>query len=159
MSTAADEEALKGEIRAFLRSHHVASLSVLHGGTAHAACVMYAPEDLVLYWTSDPGTRHSAAIERDARVAATVAPDYEDFRLIRGLQIAGRAQRLDDAGEGARAGELLRGRFPFLRELQSAPAALRAALDKAAYYRLDPDTITLIDNTRGFGNKRTLRIP
>lgn len=158
MSTAAGDEALKEEILAFLRSHHVVSLSVLHGGTAHAASVMYAPEDLVLYWTSDPGTRHSAAIERDARVAATVAPDCEDFRLIRGLQIAGRAHRLDDASEAAHAGELLRQRFPFLRDLQSAPLALRAAIDKAAYYRLDPDTITLIDNTRGFGNKRTLQI-
>jgi hypothetical protein len=43
-------------------------------------------------------------------------------------------------------------------KLQFAPAALRAAIDRAAYYRLDPDTITLIDNIRGFGNKRTLRI-
>lgn len=158
MSTSGVEEALKEEILAFLRSHHVVSLSVLHGGTAHAACVMYALEDLSLVWTSDPGARHSLAIERDARVAATVAPDYEDFRLIRGLQIAGRARRLDDAADAARAAELLRRRFRFLRELQSAPAALRAAIEKAACYRLDPDAITLIDNTRGFGNQRTLRI-
>jgi uncharacterized protein YhbP (UPF0306 family) len=157
MSTAAVEEALKGEIRAFLRSHHVVSLSVLHGETAHAACVMYAPEDLVLYWTSDPGTRHSEAIERDARVAATVAPDYEDFRLIRGLQIAGRAHRLRDASEAAHAGELLRRRFPFLREPESA--VLRRAIEKAAYYRLDPETVTLIDNTRKFGDRRALSIP
>ena len=155
MSTAAVEEALKGEIRAFLRSHHVVSLSVLHGGTAHAASVMYAPEDLVLYWTSDPETRHSAAIERDARVAATVAPDYEDFRLIRGLQIAGRARRLADAREAARAAELLCRRFPFLRGLQSPPAAPRAAIEKTAHYPLDPDPLTPIDNTRGFGARRT----
>jgi hypothetical protein len=38
------------------------------------------------------------------------------------------------------------------------PAALRAALDKAAYYRHDPDTLTLIDNARGFGNRHTLLI-
>jgi uncharacterized protein YhbP (UPF0306 family) len=154
-----EEAALKEEIRVFLRSHHVVSLAVLLDGTAHAACVMYALEDVSLVWTSDTDSRHSLAIERNAQVAATVAPDYEDFRLIRGLQIAGRARRLDDAGDAAHAGELLRGRFRFLRELQSAPAALRAATAKAAYYRLDPDTITLIDNTRGFGNKRTLRMP
>jgi uncharacterized protein YhbP (UPF0306 family) len=120
---------------------------------------MYAMEDLTLYWTSDPGTRHSLAIGRDAHVAATVAPDYEDFRVIRGLQIAGQARRLSEAGEAAHARELLRRRFPFLQELEGMPAALRAALDKAAYYRLDPGTITLIDNTRGFGNRHTLRIP
>ena len=120
---------------------------------------MFAVEGFSLIWTSDRDARHSLAIERNAQVAATVAPDYEEFRVIRGLQIAGRAHRLGGAGEAAHAGELLRRRFRFLQELQSAPASLRAAIDKAAYYRLDPDTITLIDNTRGFGNKRTLRIP
>ncbi len=120
---------------------------------------MFAVDDFSLYWTSDPGTRHSLAIERNTHVAATVAPDYADFRLIRGVQIAGRARRLGESNEAAHARELLRRRFPFLRELDGLPAALRAALDKAAYYRLDPDTITLIDNTKGFGNRHTLRIP
>jgi uncharacterized protein YhbP (UPF0306 family) len=132
------------------------SIATVADGAVHAASLMFAVEDCSLIWTSDPDALHSLAIARNARVAATVAPDYEDFRLIRGLQIAGRAHRLGDAGEAAHAGELLRRRFQFLRELQSA--ALRAAIDKAAYYRLDPDTITLIDNTRGFGSKRTLRI-
>jgi uncharacterized protein YhbP (UPF0306 family) len=157
-NAAIDEAALKEEIRAFLNAHHVVSLATVANGSAHAASVMFAVEDFSLHWTSDPGTRHSLAIERNAHVAATVAPDYEDFRAIRGLQITGRARRLGEAGEAAHASELLRRRFPFLRELGAMPAALRAALDKAAYYRLEPDAITLIDNTRGFGNRRTLRI-
>jgi uncharacterized protein YhbP (UPF0306 family) len=134
------------------------SLATVAEGAAHAASLMFAVEAFSLFWTSDPGSRHSLAIERDPRVAATVAPDYEDFRVIRGVQIAGRARRLGEAGEAAHARELLRRRFAFLREVDAMPAALRAALDKATYYRLDPDAITLIDNTRGFGDKRTLRI-
>jgi uncharacterized protein YhbP (UPF0306 family) len=158
MSIAADEEAaLKEELRAFLLSHHVVSLAVLLDGTAHAACVMYALEDLSLYWTSSPGSRHSAAIERDSRVAATVAPDTTDFRFIRGVQIAGRARRLR-ADEAAHARELLRRRFDFLRDSDAMPAAVRTALDKSAFYRLDPETITLIDNSKGFGNRQSLRI-
>ena len=152
-----DDTALKEEIRAFLRAHHVVSLATVLDGTAHAASLMFAVEDLSLYWTSDPGARHSLAIESNARVAATVAPDYEDFRAIRGLQIAGLARRLNATAEAARAGELLRERFPFLRGVDRMPAALRAAIDRAAYYRLVPDSITLIDNARGFGNKRSLR--
>jgi uncharacterized protein YhbP (UPF0306 family) len=151
------EAALKEEIRAFLLSHHVVSLAVLLDGTAHAACVMYALEDLSLYWTSSPGSRHSAAIERDPRVAATVAPDTTDFRFIRGVQIAGRARRLH-ANEAAHARDLLRGRFDFLRDTDAMPAAMRAALDGSAFYRLDPETMTLIDNTKGFGNRQTLRV-
>jgi len=154
---AIDPLALREEIAAFLESQHVASLATVLEGTAHAASVMYAVEDLSLYWTSDPKTRHSLAIERDPRVAATVAPDCEDFRAIRGLQIAGQARRLADSREAAHARELLRRRFSFLRDT-ALPAALLAALGKAAYYRLDPDTIILIDNTRGFGTKHTLRV-
>jgi uncharacterized protein YhbP (UPF0306 family) len=134
------------------------SLATVVQGTAHAASVMFALEDFSLYWTSDPGTRHSLAIENETRVAATVAPDYSDFRLIRGVQIAGRARRLSAAGEASHARELLQRRFPFLRELDALPAALRAALDKTAYYRLDPDAITWIDNTKGFGSRHTLQI-
>jgi uncharacterized protein YhbP (UPF0306 family) len=155
---AGDESALREEIAAFLDSQHVVSLATVVEGAAHAACVMYALEGLSLYWTSDPGSRHSLAIERNSRVAATVAPDYGDFRAIRGLQIAGSARRLDAAAEAAHAGDLLRERFPFLRDLDRIPATLRGAIDRAAYYRLDPNSITLVDNTRGFGNKRTLQI-
>lgn len=156
--SAIDETTLKEEIRAFLQAHHVASLATIVHGAAHAASVMFAVDDLSLYWTSDPGTRHSLAIEGNAQVGATVAPDYADFRAIRGLQIAGRARRLCEAAEAAHARELLRRRFPFLLELDRQPAALRAALDKAAYYRLDPDSVTLIDNSKGFGNRQTLQI-
>jgi len=155
--TGVDEAALKEEIRAFLQARHVLSLATVAEGAAHAASLMFATSNFSLYWTSDPGARHSTAIERNPRVAATIAPDYTDFHLIRGLQIVGRARRLS-AGETAYAGELLRKRFPFLCELDRMPAGLRAAVDRAAYYRLDPDTIAFIDNTRGFGNKRTLHI-
>jgi uncharacterized protein len=155
--SAADEGALRAEIAAFLESQHVVSLATLVDGAAHAANVMYALEDLSLYWTSHPGSRHSLAIGRDPRVAATVAPDYTDFRLIRGVQIAGRARRLSDAAEAARARELLQRRFAFLRETDAMPAAVRTALEKSAYYRLEPESVTLIDNAKGFGNRRTLR--
>jgi hypothetical protein len=152
-----DEAALREEIRAFLQAHHVMSLATLAGGRPHAASLMFAVDDLVLCWTSDPAARHSIAIEADPRVAATIAPDYEEFRAIRGLQIAGRARRLS-GDDSARARELLARRYAFLRELDRLPAALLAALGRAAYYRLDPETITLIDNTRAFGAKRTLTI-
>jgi uncharacterized protein len=158
MSVVLDDAALKAEVRAFVQAHHVMSLATVVEGLPHAASLMYAAADFVLYWTSDPGTRHSRWIEREPRVAAAIAPDYEDFRAIRGLQIAGRARRLGDAGEVEFARKLMCRRFAFLREIELVPEALRRALDRAAYYRLDPDLITWIDNTRGFGTRRTLEL-
>jgi uncharacterized protein len=155
MSDAADP--LAARIESFLAAHHVMTLATVGDCGAHAASLMYAQAGFVLYWTSDPATRHSIHLERDARVAVTIASDYADFRLIRGLQIAGRARRLDgSAAEEARAA--LVARYAFLAELASGPPKLRAAFEKAAFYALVPEQITLIDNARGFGHKETLTL-
>jgi uncharacterized protein YhbP (UPF0306 family) len=158
MSAVLDDPAARAEVRAFLQSCHVMSLATVVDGAPHAASLMYAAVDYALYWTSDPETRHSQAIEREPRVAATVAPDYGDFRAIRGAQIAGRARRLGDSGEIELARRVMSRRYPFLREMELLPETLRRALDRAGYYRLDPESITWIDNTHGFGTRRTLRI-
>ncbi|HVA41777.1 MAG TPA: pyridoxamine 5'-phosphate oxidase family protein [Candidatus Binataceae bacterium] len=149
-------ESLCAEIEAFLALHHTITLStVADNGDAHAASLLYAPEGLAIFWTSDADTRHSRHIAARPKVAATIAPDYRDFRAIRGLQIEGEACRLE-VEDAARA--LLIARYSFLAQLASAPVALLAAWRKAAFYRLAPTRITLIDNTRGFGHKATLVI-
>ena len=148
---------LAARIETFLDAHHVMTLATVGDAGAHAASLMYARAGFTLQWTSDPQSRHSQHLERDARVTATVAPDYADFRVIRGLQIAGRARRLDgSAAEEARAA--LVARYAFLAELASGPPKLRAAFEKAAFYAVVPERITLIDNARGFGHKETLTL-
>jgi uncharacterized protein len=153
-----DTAALKSEIEAFLAAHHVVSLATTDdAGSPHAACVMYALDGLELLWTSDPGSRHSQHIEARPRLAATVAPDYTDFRAIRGLQIFGRARRLSGAAALAAAARMV-ARYGFLATLKNGPPALRAAFESAGFYCLAPERITLIDNTLGFGHKDTLEV-
>ena len=154
-----DRDALRAEIEAFLAAHHTVSLATVDDqGAPHAANVLYALDGLALCWMSDTQTRHSRHIEARHRVTATVAPDYADFRLIRGLQIFGTARRLAGAESLATARRMV-SRYGFLAELASGPAALRAAFEKAGFYRLEPERITLIDNTQGFGHKETLELP
>jgi len=154
-----DSVELKAEIEAFLAAHHVMTLATADdGGVPHAASVMYAVDGLALYWMSKPDTRHSQHIERQPRVTVTVAPDYTDFRMIRGLQIVGDARRLVDEAELSRAQERMISRYAFLQELATGPAALRAAIEKAGFYCLLPTRITLIDNTKGFGHKASLEV-
>jgi uncharacterized protein YhbP (UPF0306 family) len=148
---------LVARIGTFLDAHHVMTLATIGDAGAHAASLMYARAGFTLQWTSDPQSRHSQYLERDARVTATVAPDYADFRVIRGLQIAGRARRLDGrAAEDARAA--LVARYAFLAELASGPPKLRVAFETAAFYAVVPERVTLIDNARGFGHKETLTL-
>ena len=154
-----DQAALRAEIEAFLAAHHTVSLSTVdEAGAPHAANLLYAPDRLVLYWMSDAETRHSRHIEARQRVTATVAPDYADFRLIRGLQIFGKARRLGGIESLATVRRMI-SRYGFLAELANGPAALRAAFEKAGFYCLEPERITLIDNTKGFGHKETLQLP
>ncbi|MCC7325790.1 MAG: pyridoxamine 5'-phosphate oxidase family protein [Burkholderiales bacterium] len=153
---AADTLAVR--IQAFLDAHHVMTLATGADGVAHAASLMYARTDFTLYWTSDPAVRHSRALEKEQRVAATIAPDYTDFRTIRGLQIAGCAQRLVVDADVMRARSVMEERYAFLHELGQGPEALSAAYARAGFYVLRPARITLIDNARGFGSKETLEL-
>ena len=158
MSDVIDDTAVRAEIRAFLHANHVMSLATIVDGAPHACSLMYAAVDFSLYWTSEPRTRHSQVLDVESRVAATIAPDYDDFRAIRGVQIAGRARRLRDAADAELARKLMSRRFAFLHEIDLLPEPLRRAIVRADYYRLDPETITWIDNTRGFGNRHVLRM-
>lgn len=159
MGTIMSDIPLDKRIAEFLAAHHVVALATCEGGAVHAASVMYALDGFSLIWMSDPKSRHSQEIERNPRVAATVAPDYTDFAAIRGLQIAGTAARLTSAGDILHGTALMLGRYGFLRALASGPENLRKAFNRGGFYRLQPETITLIDNTIGFGHKETLTLP
>ena len=153
-----DRDALRAEIEAFLAAHHTVSLATTDDdGAPHAACVLYVLDGLALCWMSDTETRHSRHIEVRPRVTATVAPDYSDFSMIRGLQIFGTARRLA-GGESLATSRRMVSRYGFLAKLASGPPALRAAFEKAGFYSLEPARITLIDNTKGFGHKETLEL-
>lgn len=136
--------------------YHVVSLATAGPDGPHAANVFYARDGLALIWVSEAESRHSRDIERDPRIAATVAPDYTDFMQIRGVQMHGAARRIADADARARALALLEARYPFLGKLADAPPALREAYRRIGVYRLTPADVVLIDNTKGFGHKETL---
>ena len=145
-------------IAAFLDANHVVSLATCGPDGPHAASVFYVRDGLALLWVSDPVSRHSIELAADARVAATVAPDYFEFADIRGVQISGRAHVIADASERAKATRLLHARYPSLQRLSEGPPTLREAYQRAEFYRLEPTRLVLIDNSRGFGHKDTLEL-
>lgn len=138
----------------FLSGQHVMSLALCADGQPHACSLMFAHTGFVLYWLSDPAARHSRMIgEGGGAASVTIAPDYADFRQIRGLQLHGSAHRVDRAVDKMKAMALLSGRYDFLGNVASAPVSVAAAMVKAAVYRFIPDRAVLIDNTEKFGAK------
>jgi uncharacterized protein YhbP (UPF0306 family) len=149
---------LSRQISSFLAVHHVMSLATFGPSGPHATSLFYACDGLALLWVSEPETQHSREIEADPRVAATVAPDYSDFAVIRGVQIAGTARRIAAAEERMQCLARLEARYPFLGQLAAGPLKLRQAYARTAVYRLQPSRIVLIDNSQGFGHKEMLEI-
>ena len=145
-----------GRVAAFLDAHHVLSLATCGPCGPHAANVFYARDNFTLFWVSDPSSRHSIELDADPRVAATIAVDHRDFVTVCGLQIAGIATRMTDSSDAGQARALLEARYPLLKQLSEAQVSLREDYANAAYYRLEPSRIVLIDNRRGFGHKDTL---
>lgn len=143
-------------IVAFLAQHHVMSLASHGRQGPHATNLLYVHDGLALFWVSDPNTRHSREIAAEPRVAVTIAPDYSDFAMIQGLQMAGTAACIEAADRRAWHLTQLAARYPVLKKLTDAPPPLQAAYARAAVYRFEPSQVVLIDNTKGFGHKETL---
>jgi uncharacterized protein YhbP (UPF0306 family) len=150
-------EDLSCRIAQFLDLYRVMSLATCGPRGPHAANLFFARDGLALIWVSETTSRHCENIEADCRAAATVAPDYSDYAIIRGVQLWGSARRID-AAEGSRLLHLLQSRYPFLGHLEDAPVGLRAAFGRVQVYRLVPARIALIDNTKGFGHKEVLEL-
>jgi uncharacterized protein YhbP (UPF0306 family) len=132
---------------AYLRDHHVLSLSVTDADGPWAAAVFYATDEFRCLFVSSPDARHARAIEADGRAAATVNEQPEDWTQIRGLQLEGHVRRLSGLAHAAALARYF-ARFASV----SADPRLAGALRKAAMYEFVPDRVYLIDNRR-FGQR------
>jgi len=145
---------LENRILEELEQHTVLTLAVNGDEGPHAVSLMYAHEGFNIYWLSDPKARHSAYLESGSSASVTIASQHTDFREIRGLQLTGDAHRISGSAEEATGFRLLVARYPFLKKFGAGKLARH--LGAAAIYAFRPATMTLIDNTRGFGFKQTL---
>lgn len=143
---------LPRDVGEWLAQHHVMTLATQGADGPWAAAVFYALHAGDLVFLSSPATRHCTQLAIDARCAATIQGQPEDWRAIKGIQIEGRAAELAGAELGA-AREAYALRFPLVRPA-GAPAAIVAALARVRWYRLRIERLYFIDNAQGFGARR-----
>jgi uncharacterized protein YhbP (UPF0306 family) len=119
----------------------------------HAASVFYAVDDaLRLIFLSSQTSTHGLHIGAEAPVAVTVTEQYGDWEQIQGVQLWGRARRLDGAARVAALAVYFL-RFPFVPELLQQPK-LAETVRKVAAYRVEPERVAFTDNTTGvFGRE------
>lgn len=117
------------------------------GGRPFATPVFFAPdENLGLIFFSDPDTLHVQHVLERLQAAATIYPATGDWTQIRGLQVAGRVERILPGDAWEQAWDAYVRKFPFV-------ADLRPLVDASWLLILVPSWIRLIDNRRGFGFK------
>ena len=129
---------------AFIRKHHVMTLATVSDGRPWCANLFYAfdAESVSFVFTSDRATRHGSEMMTSGEVAASIVLETRIVGRVQGLQIAGKAEPLD---EGHPLYDTLRKaylkRFPY------------AAIAPLSLWVLKAHTLKHTDNTLGFGKK------
>jgi uncharacterized protein YhbP (UPF0306 family) len=160
MNTAADD--VQARVAAFLAGHTTLTLATVGpNGAPAAAAVFYAHDDaLNLYFLTEERTQHGQNLLANDRVAGAIQEDGQDWRAIRGVQVAGRTAPVT-GGELAHAAIVYGRKYAFVAGLltgSGGPGVLVGPLAKARFWVLRPVWVRLIDNTVRFGFKEEWRL-
>jgi len=133
----------------YLHSHRVMTVATSGPAGLWAAAVFYVSEQFELYFLSSAATRHVQNIEQNPRVAVTIQEDYRDWQSIQGIQLEGAVQTLL-GNQRIGAIERYTEKFPFLHQ---APASIQQAMQLVDWFKIIPDRLYFVDNSRGFGHR------
>lgn len=148
---------LLADIDEYLRAHHVMTVATSDpmSNEPNAATVFYALDDKSrLIFLSQPTSVHGGHIDKRGAVAVTVSEGYEDWRLIKGVQLWGTAHLLKGAAKAGALAVYLQ-QFPFLRDLVGTPGHSEK-LKGIGVYRIEPERVGLTDNTAGVFGRETV---
>ena len=138
----------------YLASHHVMTLAT-HGSLGPwAAAVFYVNDGFALTFLSSPRSRHGGDLATDSHCAAAIHEDYSDWSEIKGIQLEGQVRMLSGSDQIEAVARYAR-KFPVVRP-DRAPALIRAALERVAWYELVPERCFFVDNSQGFGHREEI---
>lgn len=138
---------LRQKIDDLLSGHRLMTIATLRpDGWPQATTVGYVNEGHTLYFICSPHSQKAANLARDSRVSLTIDSDIGDPLAIEGLSIAARAFPVANPGEVQRVARLMVSRYP---EYAAMP---QPDLSEVAAYRVEPEVISVLDYTKGFGH-------
>lgn len=130
----------------------MAIATVRPDGWPQCTMVSYANEDILTYFIISRASQKFANIARDNRVSLVVGRDFQEPSTIKALSIAARADEVRDPKQLRRAVALLLERHPGLRQLE------RPEPGHSAVMRANPEIITIVDYSKGFGHSDLLTV-
>jgi len=137
----------------FIAKHNTMSLSTVSDeGLPCSASLFYVNKGFIFYFVSGISSLHSRNIASCPLVSITINKDYSDWRLVRGLQIRGRATEVGEV-ESLKVVSLYFEKYEFMNEVLNDGNIS----DDVRFYKVIPEIVRFIDNTRGFGHKEEIK--
>lgn len=138
-------------IEAYLQGHGLMTLATVSAeGLPMAHSVEYINENNSIYFISHCETRKIKNIQNNPNVAYTVDEDYQDWMVIQGIQMMGKAYFVEDAEEAQRLMGVYAQKFP---QVANFPPEFAEAM---RLVKVEPVLAKYIDNTKGMGHHETV---
>jgi nitroimidazol reductase NimA-like FMN-containing flavoprotein (pyridoxamine 5'-phosphate oxidase superfamily) len=145
------DDALRQKILALLAEHRIMTIATLRpDGWPQATTVGYVNDGMTLWFLCGLESQKARNLSHDDRVSITIDHDTPDIMAIAGLSMAARASRVTDTAE---AGKVLR-MLP-LKYADAPPSTAAMQMprpDEVALFRVQPEVISVLDYTKGFGH-------
>lgn len=121
-------------------------------GFPQATTVTFVHEGTDIYFGCSRASQKAQNIERDNKVSCTVNPPYDDWKTIRSLSLAGRAEMVSDAEVTERIGRLFVEKFPQVMDYVDMPEV------DMVFVKIDPCVVSILDYSKGFGHTELVEV-
>ncbi len=122
-------------------------------GFPQATTVSFVNDGDVIYFGTSGHSQKAQNITRDNRVSVTINPTYKSWSDIKGLSLGGRARRVSSPEELRKIFALMAEKFPQITQYVQPQSG-----EDLALYRIDPEVISILDYTRGFGHTEYVQV-
>jgi uncharacterized protein YhbP (UPF0306 family) len=149
---------LRDRVLSYLDGHTTLNLATHGPAGLWAAAVLYVHEELDLYFTSVAGTRHAQNFAT-GRVAGTINDDCTSWQAMKGVQLEGAFERVDDVAVRTRVAAAYLQRFSFAAALwdgSTDAAAIGHDPGVHGFYRIRPSRLLFTDNEHHPEGRETL---
>ncbi len=126
--------------------------TVREDGWPQATTVSYVSDGLSIYFGCSAESQKARNLARDPRVSITITLPYDRWDDIRGVSLAGLAQRIADPQQALEIGRLFLHKFPQVG--QAFDAAEGGGL---ALFCVTPKVVSLLDYRQGFGHTQLVQ--
>lgn len=139
-------------ILSILGDHNIMSLATVRpDGYPQATTVSYVNDGLAIYFGAPMTSQKAENIRNSPKVSATIDHDQPDWTQIYGISLGGHASVVEKRSEYDHIVGLMRKKYPQIEKMDVVN------FKNVALFRIDPEVISLLDYTKGFGHSTLVK--